>query len=158
MRHVPKSSIGVLVADDSTTICKLIAQLLQREKSIHIVGVAGTLDDTLHLAAEFTPDILVLDLHLDEMSLHEATRVKIALLSCVRRIVCTSTKTDAQEFQLAQSYGAACLVDKFWLSEQLVGSILACSDSKRRRRFGDLKFGESLETRHTRRPSNYRLS
>jgi chemotaxis response regulator CheB len=131
MRYVPKSSIGVLVADDSATICKLIVQLMQKEPSIHIVGVAGTLDETLHLAVECTPDVLLLDLHLDELALHDPLRVKIALLSCVRHIVAMSTRTDEQERQLAQSYGAARVIDKFWLSEQLIASILGCGFGRR---------------------------
>ena len=131
MRYVPRCSIGVLVADDSTTICKLIVQLLRKERSIHIVGVAGTLDETLHLAVEYTPDVLLLDLHLDELAIHDPLRVKIALLSCVRHIIAMSTRTDEQEHQLAQSYGAARVVDKFWLSEQLVSSILGCGFGKR---------------------------
>jgi two-component system, cell cycle response regulator CtrA len=131
MRYVPKSSIGVLIADDSATICKLIVQLMQRERSMHIVGVAGTLDETLHLAVEYTPDVLLLDLHLDDLVGHDPLRVKIGLLSCVRHIVAMSTRTDEQERQLALGYGAGRLIDKFFLSEQLVASILACGYGKR---------------------------
>ena len=131
MRHVPKSSIGVLVADDSTAICKLIVHLLQMERSIHLVGIAGTLEETLHLAAENTPDILLLDLHLDELDFRDPLRVKIGLLSCVRHIIGMSTRSDEQERQLAQSYGAAHLIDKFWLSEQLIPSIIGCAINKR---------------------------
>jgi DNA-binding NarL/FixJ family response regulator len=131
MRLVPKSSIGVLLADDSATICKLILQLLQKERSIHVVGVTGTLDDTLYLAAEYTPDVLLLDLHLDDLAAHDPLRIKIALLSCVRHVIGMSTRSDEEERQLAQSYGASRLVDKFFLSEQLVASIRSCSLHKR---------------------------
>lgn len=131
MRFVPKSSIGILIADDSTTICKLIVQLLQKERSVHLVGVAGTLDDALHLAAEYTPDVLLLDLHLDDLIAHDPLRIKVAFLSCVRHVIAMSTRSDEQERQLAQTYGAARLVDKFWLSEQLVASILGCGFGKR---------------------------
>jgi len=131
MRHVPNSSIGVLIADDSAPICKLIAQLLQGVRSLHLVGVAGTLEETLYLAAEYTPDVLLLDLHLDGLLPQDPLRIKIGLLSCVRHVVAMSTRSDEQEQQLARSYGAVRLVDKFWLSEQLVASILGCAFTKR---------------------------
>ena len=131
MRHVPKSSIGVLIADDSAAICKLIVHLLQMERSVHLVGVAGTLEGALHLAVEYTPDILLLDLHLEELDLRNPQRVRIGLLSCVRHIIGMSTRSDEQERQLAQSYGAAHLIDKFWLSEQLIPSVIGCATTKR---------------------------
>jgi DNA-binding NarL/FixJ family response regulator len=131
MRFVPRSSIGVLIADDSATICKLIVQLMQKERSMYIVGVASTLDETLHLAAEYTPDVLLLDLHLDDLVGHDPLRVKIGLLSCVRHVIAMSTRSDEQELQLAQSYGASRLVDKFFLSEQVVPSIRTCRFGKR---------------------------
>jgi len=49
MRPIPKSSIGVSIADDSSAVCKLIAHLLQRESSIHIVGVAELAELALFL-------------------------------------------------------------------------------------------------------------
>ncbi len=116
MRHVPNSSIGVVIADDSAPICKLIAQLLQGARSLHLVGVAGTLEETLYLAAEYTPDVLLLDLHLDGLLPQDPLRIKIGLLSCVRHVIAMSTRSDEQEQQLARSYGAVRLVDKFWLS------------------------------------------
>jgi DNA-binding response OmpR family regulator len=131
MRSVPKSSIGILIADDSAAICKLIVQLLQREPSIHIVGVAATVGEALHLAMEYTPDILLLDLHLDELAAHDPLRLRVGFLSAVRHIVGMSTRTDEQERLLARSYGAVRLVNKFWLSEQLVPSILGCGFLKR---------------------------
>jgi DNA-binding NarL/FixJ family response regulator len=130
MRQLPKSSIGVLIADDSATICKLIVQLLRNERSIHFVGVTGTLEDTLSMAAAYTPDVLLLDLHLDDLAGHDPLRVKIGLLSCVRHVVAMSTRSDDEERQLAQSYGATALVDKFFLSERLAGSILGCGSRK----------------------------
>jgi hypothetical protein len=41
-----------------------------------------------------------------------------------------STRSDDEERQLAQSYGATALVDKFFLSERLAGSILGCGSRK----------------------------
>ena len=123
MRYVPKSSIGVLIADDSAAFCRLIATMLQAEPSTHIVGIAGNLEDALHFAAEYTPDVLLLDLHLDDLAGHDPLSVKVGFLSAVRHVVAMSTRTDLEERQFAQLYGAARLVDKFFLSEQLLPAI-----------------------------------
>jgi DNA-binding NarL/FixJ family response regulator len=131
MRSIPKSSLRVLIADDSVTICKLIAQLLNRERSVHIVGVAATAEGALHLAARWTPDILLLDLHLDELPAHDPISVRVGFLSCVRHIIALSTRTDEREQQLARSYGATRIVNKFWLSEELVPSIVSFECSAR---------------------------
>jgi two-component system, NarL family, response regulator DegU len=130
MRHIPKSSIGVLVVDDSIAFCRLIAHLLQGERSTHIVGVAGNLEDALNLALQYTPDVLLLDLHMDDLAGNHPLSVKIGFLSCVRHMIAMSTRTDEEERQFAQIYGASHLLDKFFLSEQLVPSILSCGHLK----------------------------
>ncbi len=131
MRSVTKPSIGVLIADDSAPVCKLIAHLLQRERSTHIVGVAANLEDALHLAVEYTPDVLLLDLYLDDLAGHDPLSVKIGFLSSVRHIIAMSTRSDEEERQFAQVYGAARLIDKFFLSEQLIPTILSFGHPKR---------------------------
>lgn len=131
MPSVTKSSIGVLIADDSAPVCKLIVHLLQRQRSTHIVGVAANLEDALHLAVEYTPDVLLLDLHLDDLAGRDPLSVRIGFLSSVRHIIAMSTRSDEEERQFAQVYGAARLIDKFFLSEQLIPTILSCSRPKR---------------------------
>jgi DNA-binding response OmpR family regulator len=131
MRPISKSSIGVLIADDSAAFCRLIATMLQSESSTHIVAIAGNLDDALHFGVEYTPDVLLLDLHLDDLAGHDPLSVKIAFLSCVRNIIAMSTRTDEEERQFAQLYGASRLVDKFFLSEQLIPTIRRCAQPKR---------------------------
>jgi DNA-binding NarL/FixJ family response regulator len=127
MRPTSQSSIGVLIADDSAAICRLIAHLLQIERSIHIVGVAGTLEKAVHLAVKYSPDVLLLDLHLDDLAGHDPLSVKIGFFTCVRHVIAMSTRTDEEERQFAQVYGSPGLVDKFALAEQLVPAIQACA-------------------------------
>jgi two-component system, NarL family, response regulator DegU len=131
MRPISKSSIGVLIADDSPGFCRVIATLLQNERSTHIVGVVGNMEDALHLAVEYTPDVLLLDLHLEDLGGRDPLSVKIGFLSCVRHIVAMSTRCDEEELQFSQLYGAARLVDKFFLSEQLIPSLRSCGQPKR---------------------------
>jgi CheY-like chemotaxis protein len=131
MGYISKSSIGVLIVDDSIAFCRLISQLVQADRSTHIVGIAGNLEDALQLATEYTPDVLLLDLHLDDLAGHDPLAIKIGLLSCVRHIVAMSTRADEEERQFAQVYGAGRLVNKFFLSEQLVPAILSRGKFKR---------------------------
>jgi hypothetical protein len=46
-------------------------------------------------------------------------------------MIAMSTRTDEEERLFAQLHGAACLVDKFYLSEQLLPSIRGCAFGKR---------------------------
>jgi DNA-binding NarL/FixJ family response regulator len=131
MRYVQRYSIGVLIVDDSAAFCRLIATLLQTEHSTHIVGIAGNLEDALHFAVEYTPDVLLLDLHLDDLVGHDPLSVKIGFLSCVRHVIAMSTRADEEERQFAQVYGASRLIDKFFLSEQLIPTIHSCGHPKR---------------------------
>lgn len=126
MRPVPKSSTGVLIVDDNVPFCRIMAHLLRAEPSTHIVGIAGKLDDALHFALQYTPDVLLLDLHMTDLAGRDPISVRLGLFSCVRHIIALSTRTDEEERQFAQLYGASHLVDKSFLSEQLVPSVLSC--------------------------------
>lgn len=126
MHFVPKTSVGVLIVDDSLAFCKLIARLLQLEPNTHIVGVAGNLDDALQIAVRHTPDVVLLDLHLDDLAGHDPQAIKLGFLSCARHMIAMSTRTDEEERLFAQLHGATGLIDKFFLSEQLIPTILYC--------------------------------
>ena len=132
MLSVPEAHIEVLVADGSPIMRKLVSQLLGQEPLIRVVGNAGTVNEALSLVADLAPDVMLLDLNLNELDEYPPSLIKIGFLSCVRHIVAMSTRQDAEEQSLARSYGAVQLLDKFWLAERLIPTIVGCNESFRK--------------------------
>ena len=56
--------VKVLLADDSQIVRQAIKNLFQYHPGITLVGEAESVDDAVTKAAEFLPDVVVLDLDL----------------------------------------------------------------------------------------------
>jgi two-component system chemotaxis response regulator CheB len=69
-----KSQIKVLVVDDSALMRKLIPQVLERDKSIHVVGTAMDGEFAIKKIAELKPDVVTLDLEMPRMDGMETLR------------------------------------------------------------------------------------
>lgn len=56
--------IRVLIVDDHPSTAMGLAALLQREPDIEVVGVAGDVDESLQLAAQLAPSLVLCDVQL----------------------------------------------------------------------------------------------
>jgi two-component system chemotaxis response regulator CheB len=63
-----RDSIRVLVVDDSALMRKLIPQLIEHDRSIHVVGTAMDGDFALRKIEELKPDVITLDLAMPRMN------------------------------------------------------------------------------------------
>ena len=59
-----KTTLNVVIADDSPLVRERLAVLLSELDGIDLVGQAGTGDETLQAVERLKPDVLILDLHM----------------------------------------------------------------------------------------------
>jgi DNA-binding NarL/FixJ family response regulator len=114
----------VLIADDSEIMRTAIRKLLREESNIRVVGEAATFAETVQMIADFKPDVLLLDLHMPEKRNFTPALVKAQLST-----VCTvavSFSNDSDSKALAESYGAATLLDKMSLYAEMLPAIKKC--------------------------------
>jgi DNA-binding NarL/FixJ family response regulator len=121
--------IKVLLADDNEVVRRTIRRLLEEEAEIELVGEASTFAETIHMANELKPQVVLLDLHMkDEVDLTPGD-VKPGLDCRETRIVAISVWNDDETKALAESSGAFALVDKMVIASELVPTIrLAAGD------------------------------
>ena len=113
----------VLIADDSEVMRTAIRKTLEEETNIHIVGEASTFAETIQMVCDFKPDVLLMDLHMAEKRNFAPDLVK-AQLGTVRTLA-ISFANDGDSKSLAESYGAATLLDKMNLYSEMVPTIMS---------------------------------
>jgi len=109
----------VLLADDSEVVRKAIAVLLSDDPDIELVGEADTLAEAMRLASKLKPDIVIMDLHLDETM----SPAKIKAHFSGMRLLAICVWTDAESQGLAYEYGALKLLGKGVLAAELIPTI-----------------------------------
>ena len=114
----------VLIADDSAVMRAAVRKTLEEERNINIVGEASTFAETARMICDFRPDVVLLDLHMPEKDKLTPDMVKAQLGT-----VCTvaiSFANDSDSKALAESYGAATLLDKMTLYTEMLPAIRQC--------------------------------
>ena len=120
--------IKVLLADDNKAVRAAIKSLLSSEPQIQLVGEATTFDETLQMASDVKPDIVLLDLHMPGEENLDASLVKSRLHACAQHVLIISIWNDDKAKTLADEYGASALLDKIDLGNKLLPAILNFSD------------------------------
>ena len=113
-----------LIADDSEAMRTAIRKTLEEESNINIVGEASTFADTRQKIVDLNPDVLLLDLRLPQKWACAPALVKAQLGTVCTLATSLSNETEAKA--LAQSYGAAALLDKMTLCTDMVPAIRRC--------------------------------
>lgn len=119
----------VVLAEDSDVMRAAIVSMLQEESNIKVVGQASSFAETVQMIGAFKPDVLLLDLHLAEKRDFAPTSVKLQL-ACVEHVLAVSFSNDDESKTLAESYGAAVLLDKMKLYTDLLPAIARCLSRK----------------------------
>ena len=116
-------SIRVLLADDSEVVRRAISRLLEQDPEIELVGEAADFAQTIQMADELRPEVVVLDLHMKDEGQISPVDVKSRLDRSAPRILAISIWNDAESRALAKSVGAVTLLDKMDLANDLIPTI-----------------------------------
>jgi chemotaxis response regulator CheB len=116
-------SIKVLLADGNAAMRPVIARVLNEEPAVELVGEATTFAETLQMSAALKPDVLLLELHFDDEREYPAEVVKAQVLLHAKCVLAISLWNDAEAKTLAESLGAAVLLDKAKLYSELIPAI-----------------------------------
>jgi DNA-binding NarL/FixJ family response regulator len=111
----------VLLAEDSEVVRRAIRHLLEGDPEIELIGEATNFAETIQMLKDLSPQVLVMDLHM-----RDETKLKPSeLKSCLNgsHIVAISIWNDEEAKALADSYGAATLLDKVNLTDELIPTI-----------------------------------
>ena len=114
--------IQVLLADDRDIIRAGMRRLLGFDPEICVVGEAENLAETIRMAEELKPHLVVMDLYMTQAD--RATKQLAEQLSkSIPRWIAVSFANDDAAHQLAASVGALKLLDKIRLSDDLIPAI-----------------------------------
>lgn len=119
-------SIKILIAEDHGVMRAGLRALLEDEAGIEIIGEAENGEEVLHLASEFSPDIVLMDVGMPEMGGIEATRRLKSLYPQIQVLVLTVYEEESL-LREAIKAGAAGYIIKRAAEEELMTAIQAVS-------------------------------
>jgi two-component system response regulator NreC len=114
--------VKVFLADDAEIMRKAIRRPLSNREDISVVGEASTFYETIEKTSELHPDLIILDLNLPDRN-HIAPSEAKRLLNGAK-VLAITLATDDLKKELLDSVGAARLLDKAELSNELIPAIL----------------------------------
>ena len=117
--------ITVLLTDDEEAVRSSIRRLLDSDPQIQTVGEAVNFQQMIQRAIELKPQIVVLDLRMADNSSVNPQEIKSQLNTLGSRLIAISFWDDACTQALAESLGAATLLDKLTLATELIPAIKA---------------------------------
>lgn len=117
-------SIRILLADDHTLMRKGLRELISKKIGLDIVGEAGSGTETVRLALELAPDVVVMDISMPDLNGIEATR-QINGRNPRIRVLALSMYSDARYVTEMLRAGAAGYMLKDAAAEELIRAIVS---------------------------------
>jgi DNA-binding NarL/FixJ family response regulator len=122
--------IKVLVADDNEIVRSALVRMLKADAGLAVIGEAATFAETFELVDLLKPDIVLLDLHMPDESMHAPEAAKVKILQTAGCILAISVWNDDVAKALAEQFGAKALIDKAHLFSELIPAIKLFCHSK----------------------------
>jgi pilus assembly protein CpaE len=122
MTEVAEENIRVLIVDDFAETRENLRKLLQFESDIVVVGAARSGQEAIEVAAETKPDIVLMDINMEDMDGITATE---AILSEVpfTQVIILSVQSEQDYMRRAMMAGARDFMVKPPSSEELIATI-----------------------------------
>lgn len=115
-------AIRVLVVDDHYVVRAGVASFIDSQDDMTLVGEAGTCEDAVRAAEELAPDVVLMDIRLEECSGIDACR-KIKEIKSSIRVVMFTTYADLELLRASIEAGASGYVIKRMSLDSLVDTI-----------------------------------
>jgi DNA-binding NarL/FixJ family response regulator len=132
-------SLRILIAEDSAPFRQGLRGLLQSVDDFEIVGEARTGAETIQLANQLQPDVILMDLQMPELNGIDATRQIVYASPHIRVLMLTMFEDDESVFAALRA-GAHGYVLKGTLKAELVRAIRSVAS-------GDAIFGPTIAKR-----------
>jgi two-component system, NarL family, response regulator NreC len=113
-----------LLADDADFVRSAVRRLLEEEPKIQLLGEAGNFSQTLQMAADLKPNVVLLDLHMPDERQFSPALVRSQLSEAGAQVLAMSIWNDDEARALAASYAAVALLDKATIASGLIEAIL----------------------------------
>jgi DNA-binding NarL/FixJ family response regulator len=112
----------ILVVEDEPVLRRLLVELIDREEELEAVGAVETGERALHDVSRLAPDLVVLDLHLPDLSGIEVMSALDGREEAPDVLVVSGDDAEATQIEVARA-GARGFVPKAELSKQLADAI-----------------------------------
>ena len=113
-----------MLADDSKVLRQAIRRCMEGHSEITLVGEAHDFSEAVRFAERLRPDVVLLDLRMNDSQGLDALAASPKLISAGATIVATSFSIDDDAKALAKQIGAIKLLDKLSLYSELIPTIL----------------------------------
>lgn len=138
------SRMRILVAEDTTLLRKLLVQQLSREGDLDVIGEAADGREAVEMAAQLTPDAIVMDLSMPHLNGIQATQRVLARQPGIRIVLLTAHEELASLGRL--SGACECLVKGCTPQELLAALRRTRTASRRGPSAGATDYGPAIES------------
>ncbi len=114
--------ITVAICDDHAMVRQALADVIEHEEDVRVVGVSDSLETTRQVVAEDAPDVLVMDVRLKGESGLDVARAVVAENPGIKIVMLTSFDSD-DALVSAYELGASAFMLKSGSAEELVNAI-----------------------------------
>ncbi|HYL09025.1 MAG TPA: response regulator transcription factor [Candidatus Udaeobacter sp.] len=117
-----RTKTRVMIVDDHVLVAKALSDLIAEQSDMTVVGVAHSVAQSVELAAEISPDVVLMDFRLPDGTGDEACASIREMRPLTRLIIVTrDDSTDVR--RAAAEAGASAFIHKSRAATDLVGAI-----------------------------------
>jgi DNA-binding NarL/FixJ family response regulator len=127
MAAVKSDTTRVLIVEDHQVVAEGLAALINDQKDMKVVGQAGTVAESIGLAAELKPDLVLVDFRLTDGTGADAATAIRQLRPETKLIFLTREDSDAARFAALEA-GASGFIHKSRAAQEVVDAIRTVAD------------------------------